>query len=792
MADSFSPPEQVRKNAARSLELRKEYNRGMTAVGVARARDLSGGKNISADTIKRMHSYFARHEVDKKGKDWANQSNPSAGYIAWLGWGGDAGRSWVNGIMKKLEAKESQETVESMNSTKAATVRGIFLRPGISKNRRLYTKENIGKAVERMQEALKGNSGLPINMATSHGAAFDDDALSTVGRVTNVYQLPDGSAGFEADIANTSHGRDIANLAVGGFIKGVSIRGQWLGNVDTVTTDDGKEAVTADDLGINGIDFTHSPGVDGAEIINASLAESANSDTSLIFESVSEVQVIESAHDEQIIADAVENAVQSALEAIFEKDAAKPYGDVQYADPGYQADKKKRYPIDTAKHARAAWSYINQADNAGLYTAAQLKRIKSRIKSAAKKFGINIVGEHDSLAQEIQDVLEAYASITLDNDMDSIHISGYAIDPHQLKMVANRVAFGAIAAMHAIDPDDDGDIYLSKPDWSHVDDTGDAGGMGPEDEEMMSSQPAMTKECSECGGLAPESSAYCHECGAMLPESTDDNNMEDACCGECGASPMEGAAHCHMCGAQLPEAVSKNAIGCTTCGEMAPKDAMYCPTCGDPVPQAESQDTASNQTKEEVTVSDNQTAAEASAEESVETPAIRSMTDADLQVLAGFIVAASKPTENAPEEEEAEVAPDAKVEAPADADAEVADEAPAAEESNISKENEVSENLFTAEQVAEMVTKAATEAAKAAVEAAKADAVEAYRSGSITRKGLVNESTGFDASELLESDEIDPNLLAEMNSSQFRKIQTEIWGSTPFFAAKFAQADRGY
>lgn len=851
MADSFSPPEQVRKNAARSLELRQKHHRGMTAVGVARARDLSNGKHISAGTIKRMHSYFARHEVDKKGKDWANQSNPSAGYIAWLGWGGDAGRSWVNGIMRKLNAKESVEAVENMSSTKAATVRGIFLRPGVSKNRRLYTKENIGKAVERMQEALKGNSGLPINMATSHGAAFNDDALSTVGRVTSVYQLPDGSAGFEADIANTSHGRDVANLAVGGFIKGVSIRGQWLGDVNTVTHDDGQEAVTADDLGINGIDFTHSPGVEGAEIVGANLAESASADASFIFESVAEVQIVESVRDEQIIASAVENAVQSALEEIFEKDAAKPYGDVTYADPGYQADKKKRYPIDNAKHVRAAWSYINQADNGKLYSAAQLKRIKARIKSAAKKFGINIVEEQEMLASEIMDALEAYASISLNNDDDSINITGYATDPHQLKVVANRIAFGAIAAMHAIDPDDDGDIYLSKPDWSHVDDTGDAGGMGSEDEEMVSRQDSMTKECSECGGLAPESSVYCHECGAMLPESIDDNNMEDACCGECGVPAMEGAVHCHMCGAQLPESVVKNSVGCTTCGEMAPEDAMYCPSCGDPVPQAESdktdyekiipnqkgepadkdlyakviaaakekfdvypsavanawvsqeykkrggtyttksaesQDEALTQTEEEVTVSDNHNTAEANAEESgLEVPAARTLSDADLSTLAAMIVAASKPTENTPDEDAAEVAPEAE----ADADAEEAPEADA-EESNNSKENEVSENFFTAEQVAEMVTKAATEAAKAAVEAAKADAVESYRSGNATRKGLVNESAGFDAKELLESDAIDPRALSEMNSTEFRTVQSEIWGSTPFFAAKFAQADRGF
>ena len=166
----------------------------MTMVGVARARDLSNGKNISADTIRRMHSYFARHEVDKKGKDWANQSNPSAGYIAWLGWGGDSGRSWVNGIIRKLDSKSTQESVVTMssNSTRAAVVRGTFLRPGLSKNNRLYTAENIGKAVARMQSKISAGSGLPITMATSHRAAYDDDATSTVGRVTHVSMLPDG------------------------------------------------------------------------------------------------------------------------------------------------------------------------------------------------------------------------------------------------------------------------------------------------------------------------------------------------------------------------------------------------------------------------------------------------------------------------------------------------------------------------------------------------------------------------------------------------------------------------
>lgn len=856
MDTNFSPPEQVRKNAARSLELRKKYGRGMTAVGVARARDLSNGKNIPADTIRRMHSFFARHEVDKKGKDWANQSNPSAGYIAWLGWGGDAGRSWVNGIIRKLDAKESEEIFE-MASTKAAVIRGIFLKPGLSKNRRLYTKGNISKAVERMKSQLESGEGMPLNMATSHAAAFQDDATSTVGRIVDVKQLPDGSAMFEAEIANTAHGRDIANLAAGKFIKGVSIRGEWRGEPRVITHVDGNEATTADDLVIHGVDFTNSPGVEGAEIQYAQLAESFNHLS--IFESVDTVEVI--SRSEEIIAsetadiihDAVQEAVEDAVNKIFEKDSKKPYGDVIYADPGYQKDKVKRYPINSAGHVRSAWSYINQPKNADKYTAAQLARIKARIKSAGKKYGINIVSEQEILAADIQQVLEAYASIALVNDDDSISITGYATDPHQLKVVANRIAFGAIAAMHAIDPDDDGDIYLSKPDWSQVDATGDAGGMGPEEDGMTDDN---NMECEHCGAPdCPEGANYCHMCGEQMPSF--DNISKTVECENCGTECHEDAINCHICGAPLPEKMTDNALGCGNCGEETPQDAMYCPTCGDPIPQvesdktdyakiipnrkgepadkelyakviaaakekfavypsavanawvsqeykkrggkyttksAESNDEALTQTKENVEVDENITTAEASAEESGHTPSeARTLTDADIVAIAQAFKSVFAPKENAPEAEvEAEVETPSEQETP-EAPAEEGDaaEAPAdAEEAQDPQENTV-ENTFTAEQVAAMVAEAAKNAAEAAVAAARKDAVESYRSNGAGRKGLVAGMTGSDASDLSEG-EITSEALAEMSSSDFRKVQAEVWGNTNFFATKFAQADRGY
>lgn len=99
--DGYSPPAAVANAAKKGLALRKTFGRGGTGVGVARARDLSNQKNISWDTIKRMVSYFARHEVDKQGQNWANESNPSAGYIAWLLWGGDPGRRWAEAIYER-------------------------------------------------------------------------------------------------------------------------------------------------------------------------------------------------------------------------------------------------------------------------------------------------------------------------------------------------------------------------------------------------------------------------------------------------------------------------------------------------------------------------------------------------------------------------------------------------------------------------------------------------------------------------------------------------------------------
>jgi len=106
-AEGYSPPAGARSAARRAIKFKEDgkANGAGTSVGWTRAGQLARGESISLSTVKRMYSYFSRHEVDKKGKDWGNSANPSNGYIMWLAWGGDAGFSWSRGIVNREKDK---------------------------------------------------------------------------------------------------------------------------------------------------------------------------------------------------------------------------------------------------------------------------------------------------------------------------------------------------------------------------------------------------------------------------------------------------------------------------------------------------------------------------------------------------------------------------------------------------------------------------------------------------------------------------------------------------------------
>ena len=105
---TYKPTQGMKDEAERGLAWRSEFGRGGTAVGIARARDIVNDKDLSEDTVKRMYSFFSRHEVDTQAEGFSQGEDgyPSNGRIAWALWGGDAGYSWSKRIRDRLEKEE--------------------------------------------------------------------------------------------------------------------------------------------------------------------------------------------------------------------------------------------------------------------------------------------------------------------------------------------------------------------------------------------------------------------------------------------------------------------------------------------------------------------------------------------------------------------------------------------------------------------------------------------------------------------------------------------------------------
>lgn len=91
-------PQAVRDAAMKGVRLSYANNYGAwDFIGIARAIQLATQRGIPDKSMSRMRSYFSRHRKDKQSSGFGDDSNPSKGYMAWLNWGGEAGKQWVDG-----------------------------------------------------------------------------------------------------------------------------------------------------------------------------------------------------------------------------------------------------------------------------------------------------------------------------------------------------------------------------------------------------------------------------------------------------------------------------------------------------------------------------------------------------------------------------------------------------------------------------------------------------------------------------------------------------------------------
>jgi HK97 family phage prohead protease len=265
----FTPPAGVREEAAKGLAWRSEYGRGGTAVGVARARDLSNGTNISPETAKRMASYFARHEVDKQGEGWSPSQDgfPSAGRIAWALWGGDAGQAWANKLVRQINAADENDRSAIMQIERRAIAideveSAVPLLSVESRSEDDGEREyivgyaakfgvlslDLGDFVERIDPAAFGivseRRGRKRPLETR--ALWNHDPNYPLARFPGTLRMTVDEVGlrYEFPVPDTSYGRDIASNIRANIVKGSSFSFTVPSGGDSWAVEDGRSVRT--------------------------------------------------------------------------------------------------------------------------------------------------------------------------------------------------------------------------------------------------------------------------------------------------------------------------------------------------------------------------------------------------------------------------------------------------------------------------------------------------------------------------------------------------------------------
>ena len=235
----FVAPDGAREEAQRGLDWRDEFGRGGTAVGVARARDIINRKALSPDTIGRMVSFFARHEVDKQGEGWSpgEPGYPSAGRIAWALWGGDPGRAWAEKVKRQMSLRDEAGSMTASGYPVEAPLlppAAWFDSPGLNGPTSL-TVTNEGRIYGHL--ALWGQCHVgfdtcvtPPRSAAAYGHFTTGEIICAEGdrRPVGQITMDTGHAPLAARAAGAAAHYDHTGTAVADVAAGEDAHGIWL------------------------------------------------------------------------------------------------------------------------------------------------------------------------------------------------------------------------------------------------------------------------------------------------------------------------------------------------------------------------------------------------------------------------------------------------------------------------------------------------------------------------------------------------------------------------------------
>jgi HK97 family phage prohead protease len=266
----FTPPAGVRSEAQKGLDWRSEYGRGGTAVGVARARDLSNGVNISPETARRMKAFFDRHQTNIETTGWSpgEEGFPSNGRIAWALWGSDPGWAWSRKLVEQMNAADENARSTTMNIERrslaideveaAVPLLAVESRSTEDGSEREYivgyaakfgvNSLDLGDFIERIDPRAFGivseRRGRKKSLETR--ALWNHDANYPLARYPGTLSMTVDEVGlrYEFPVPDTTYGRDIASNIRAQIVKGSSFSFTVPSGGDTWAIEDGRSVRT--------------------------------------------------------------------------------------------------------------------------------------------------------------------------------------------------------------------------------------------------------------------------------------------------------------------------------------------------------------------------------------------------------------------------------------------------------------------------------------------------------------------------------------------------------------------
>jgi hypothetical protein len=207
--DGHVPPESVRSAARRGLELRRKWQRGGLSnaqaaeqgigSGVQRATNLANGNAISNEVIGQMVGFFARHAKNYRPDAKEPDGGPTAGTIAWLLWGGNAGKAWAESVKRRIEKM-------------GPTASGVHVAVPLGR-KEIDKAEDPRKTPAPPEDRVRGSDKNPAGSAANRAGGIELDEAALTGLKRKVEEH------------NEAHGQDPAKKATLGALKAVWRRG---------------------------------------------------------------------------------------------------------------------------------------------------------------------------------------------------------------------------------------------------------------------------------------------------------------------------------------------------------------------------------------------------------------------------------------------------------------------------------------------------------------------------------------------------------------------------------------